>query len=111
MRNETRKIRVVLADDHPVVREGLRSILGTFNELSIVGEAASGREALAAARKYSPDVILMDISMPDLGGIEATATLTRDMPGCKVLALSMHDNRNYVAQALRAGARGYITQE
>jgi two-component system, NarL family, nitrate/nitrite response regulator NarL len=111
VRNEPRKIRVLLVDDHPVVREGLRSILGTFDELLIVGEASSGREALAAARKFSPDVVLMDISMPELGGIEATAKITREFPSCKVLALSMHDNRNYVTQVLRAGARGYIVKD
>jgi two-component system nitrate/nitrite response regulator NarL len=102
------KIRVLLVDDHPVVRQGLRSILSSFDQLAIVGEASGGAEAIAISRELKPDVIVMDISMPDVTGIEATATLTRDLPSCKVLALTMHDNPTYVTQILRAGARGYI---
>lgn len=102
------KIRLLLVDDHPVVREGLRSILSNFEQLTIAGEAASGPEAIALARELKPDVIVMDISMPEMSGIEATAALTREVPSSRVLALSMHDNPNYVTQILRAGARGYI---
>jgi DNA-binding NarL/FixJ family response regulator len=105
------RIRIVLVDDHPVVRQGLRKILSTFNEIEIVGEACSGREAIHVAHEIKPDVMLMDISMPDMNGIEATTILRRDLPEVKVLALSMHENASYVKQALKAGARGYLLKE
>jgi len=108
---QTRPIRILVVDDHPVVREGLRSILGSFEQISIAGEASSGREAIDASRELKPDVVLMDITMPDMNGIEATAELSRHSPECKVLALSMHDNRTYAAQALKAGARGYLLKD
>lgn len=104
-------IRILVVDDHPVVREGLRSILGSFSEVSIAGEASSGPEAIVSSQRLKPDVVLMDISMPQMSGIEATAILKREAPTCKVLALSMHNNRSYVSQALRAGARGYILKD
>lgn len=107
----SKRIRILLVDDHPVVRQGLRAILSTFDEIAIAGEASGGREAVSVARELKPDVILMDISMPEMSGIEATALLTRDVPESKVLALSMHENRTYINQALSAGARGYILKD
>ena len=107
----SQRIRVLLVDDHPVVRQGLRKILSTFDEIAIAGEASSGREAIEVARELKPDVVLMDISMPEMNGIEATTILRRDLPEIKVLALSMHENASYVKQALKAGARGYILKE
>jgi DNA-binding NarL/FixJ family response regulator len=107
----SRRIRIILVDDHPVVRQGLRKILSTFEQIAIEGEAGSGREAIELARELRPDVVVMDISMPEMSGIEATSILRRDLPEIKVLALSMHENASYVKQALRAGARGYILKD
>ena len=108
---KTKRIRILLVDDHPVVRQGLRAILSSFEEIEVAGEAGSGQEAIDVSRQLNPDVVVMDISMPHMSGIEATAILSRDLPSAKVLALSMHENRSYVAQALRAGARGYILKD
>lgn len=107
----SQRIRIVLVDDHPVVRQGLRKILSTFDEISIAGEACSGREAIEVTRELKPDVVLMDISMPEMNGIEATSILRRDFPEVKVLALSMHENSSYIKQALKAGARGYLLKD
>lgn len=107
----TKRIRIILVDDHPIVREGLRSILSGFQELDVAGEAGSGREAIELSKALKPDVVLMDITMPEVGGIEATSILGRDVPETKVLALSMHENSGYVRQALRAGARGYLLKD
>ena len=107
----SKAIRIMLVDDHPVVREGLRSILASFDEVVVAGEAGSGREAISVARELKPDVVVMDISMPEMSGIEATAALGRELPDVKVLALSMHDNLAYIKQALAAGARGYILKD
>jgi two-component system nitrate/nitrite response regulator NarL len=107
----SKRIRILLVDDHPVVRQGLRRILSSFEEIAIEGEASSGREAIDLARDIKPDVVVMDISMPEMSGIEATSILRRDAPDVKVLALSMHDNATYIKEALRAGARGYILKD
>jgi DNA-binding NarL/FixJ family response regulator len=107
----SKRIRIMLVDDHPVVRQGLRKILSTFEQIAIEGEACSGREAIEMARDIKPDVVVMDISMPEMSGIEATSILRREVPDVKVLALSMHENAAYVKQALRAGARGYILKD
>jgi DNA-binding NarL/FixJ family response regulator len=107
----SKRIRIILVDDHPVVRQGLRKILSTFEEIAIEGEAGSGREAIELARTMKPDVVVMDISMPEMSGIEATSILRRDFPEVKVLALSMHEDPSYVKQALRAGARGYMLKD
>jgi two-component system nitrate/nitrite response regulator NarL len=107
----SKAIRIMLVDDHPVVREGLRSILASFEEVVVAGEAGSGREAITVARELRPDVVVMDISMPEMSGIEATAALRRELPEVKVLALSMHDNLAYIKQSLAAGARGYILKD
>ena len=107
----SKRIRILLVDDHPVVRQGLRRILSDFDEISIAGEAGSGSEAIHRAHAIKPDVVVMDISMPEMSGIEATTILRRELPDIKVLALSMHANAAYIRQALRAGARGYLLKD
>src|SRR5215207_8874121 len=101
-------VRVVLADDHPIIREGLKRLLDAEPDIRVVGEAADGEAAWHAARALAPDVLVMDLSMPVLGGAEATARVCRDCPGVKVLALTVHEERAYLTQLLRAGASGYV---
>jgi two-component system nitrate/nitrite response regulator NarL len=101
-------IRVLLADDHPVVRRGLCACLARHKHLQIVGEAADGQEALAKARELSPDILLMDIDMPNINGLTATEMLHKEFPRVRVLILSMHSHSGFVSRILRAGARGYV---
>ena len=101
-------IRVLLADDHAIVRQGLRSLLEEEQDLLVVGEAKDGREAIQLADKTRPDVIVMDISMSELGGLEATRQIVRQFPAIQVVILSIHTEGNYVYAALRAGAKGYV---
>jgi len=102
---------ILLADDHRVVREGLRTLLAQEPDLSVVGEAADGREVLELARTLRPNVVIMDIGMPELNGIEATRMLLAECPGTRVVALSMYADRRFVTQILRAGALGYVLKE
>lgn len=104
-------VTVVLADDHAVVREGLRLLLEGQGDLEVVGQVGSGREALAAVARCAPRVVVMDISMPDLSGIEATRQLRRRHPQVAVVILSMHVSTEHVYQALAAGAVGYVLKE
>ncbi len=107
----TRKIRVILAEDHVVVRQGFRLILASQPDMEIVGEAGNGRDAVDLAEKLQPDVVVMDVAMPELNGIEATRRLARQSPRSRVLALSMHKDSVYVREILRAGARGYLLKD
>jgi DNA-binding NarL/FixJ family response regulator len=100
-------MKILLVDDHKMMRDGLRAILEK-EDLEVVGEAASGREALAQARRLRPQVVVMDISMPDLNGIDATGKLLAELPGLKVIALSMNSDRRYVLAMFKAGAVGYL---
>jgi|ERR1700733_2270920 len=104
-------IKVLLADDHTIVRQGLKLILSSHPDLEVVGEAANGREVLDLAEKLKPDVILMDVAMPELNGIEATRRLHQISPRMKVLVLSMHKEAVYIREILKAGARGYILKD
>src|ERR1700692_3582795 len=104
-------IRVLLADDHAMVRKGLRLILEAPPDMEIVGEAGNGREAIEEAERSHPDVIVMDVAMPELNGIEATRRLYASAPRTRVLALSMHKDSIYVREILRAGARGYLLKD
>lgn len=101
-------IRIVLVDDHMVVRAGLRMLLGADPELLIVGEAENGASGVALAQELRPDVVLMDISMPDMNGIEATRRIKRSCPEIAVLALTMHEDDQYFFEMLGAGASGYV---
>lgn len=102
---------IVLADDHTLVRAGLRSLLESLGSFQVVGEAADGREAVRLARQLSPDIVLMDIAMPGLNGLDATARIAREAPASRVIILSMHTAENYVLEALRAGAVGYVVKD
>jgi two-component system NarL family response regulator len=101
-------MRVLLVDDHQMVREGLRAILERDEGCTVVGEAASGREAVQLARSLKPDVVVMDVAMSDLNGIEATRQILASMPGARIVALSSHSDRRYVKAILSAGACGYV---
>ncbi len=104
-------IRVVLADDHRMVLEGLRALLGTEPDLDIVGQAADGLGAVRLARELAPDVVVMDVSMPGLNGIEAVRRIRAEVPGVRVLCLSVHDDSRMVMAVLDAGASGYVLKE
>jgi two-component system, NarL family, response regulator NreC len=109
--NTSKRIRILLADDHTVLRAGLRALLGAQDDLEVVGEASDGAEAVRLTQALRPDVVVMDIGMPGVSGIDATARIKRDMPAAKVLILSMHDDRGYLRQVLRAGASGYVLKK
>lgn len=104
-------IRVLLADDHKMIRHGLRSLIKVEKEMEVIAEAADGQSAVRSASKLSPDVVVMDIGMPDLNGIEATRQITTRKQHVKVIGLSMHSDRRYVSQMLKAGASGYLHKD
>ncbi len=106
-----KKIRILLADDHVMVRQGFRMILAAQPDMEIVGEAGNGREAVELAEQLHPDVVVMDVSMPELNGIEATRRITGEGSRTRVLALSMYKDSVYVREILRAGARGYLLKD
>ena len=102
------KIRILLADDHPMVRSGLIKLLEPYKEFIVVGEAGDGEEAVDLTRKLKPDIVIIDLSMPKLSGIEATKLIRKYEPASKVLVLTMHDNEEYVYQIFKCGAGGYM---
>lgn len=104
-------IRVLLSEDHALVRSGIRALLRALPGVEVVGEAADGRQAVALAGSLHPDLVLMDLTMPELNGLEATARITREHPRVRVLILSMHGDEEYVAQAFRMGAAGYLLKD
>jgi two-component system, NarL family, nitrate/nitrite response regulator NarL len=104
-------IKVLLADDHPLVREGIRASLATHDQVRIVGEASSGEEAVQLAQKLSPDVVLMDLTMPGIGGFEATKRLRKVSPKARCIIVSMHAEREYVRQVAACGAKGYVLKD
>lgn len=105
------KLRILLADDHETVREGLRMILNAQPDMQVVATASDGREAIAQAEQMTPDVVIMDISMPGLNGLAATMQLTERCPGSRVLTLTRHADSSYLQQLLRAGAAGYVLKQ
>jgi DNA-binding NarL/FixJ family response regulator len=109
--SEKMKIKVLLADDHQILREGLRAMLEKEFNMEVLGEAANGREALRLIREKTPDVIVMDITMPGLNGVEATRQIRNEFPQIKVVALSMHDDKRFVLNMLKAGASGYLLKD
>jgi two-component system response regulator NreC len=106
-----KKLRILLADDHTVMRTGLRVLLERQTSLEVVGEAENGRDSIHLAASLRPDVVVMDVGMPVLNGIEATKTIVTDHPNIAVVILSMHADESYVMRALKAGARGYLLKD
>ena len=107
----TDKIRILLVDDHDILRAGLRAILSAEADIEVVGEADDGSEAVTKAESLSPDVVLMDISMPVMDGLEATRRIHQSCPEVKVLVLTIHDNEEYLFQVLEAGGSGYLVKK
>lgn len=107
---DAKAIRVLIADDHAVVREGIRHVLDGA-AFEVIGEAANGRQAVELARALSPDVVILDLSMPELSGLDAVAGIRDGAPGARILVLSIHDHEEYVLQSVRAGAQGYLRKD
>jgi two-component system, NarL family, response regulator NreC len=108
---QSKKIRVLLADDHAILRKGVGMLIDSQSDLQVVGEAKTGREAILETFRLKPDVVVMDISMPELNGIEGTRQICDELPETKVIGLSMHKDSVYVREILRAGARGYLLKD
>lgn len=105
------KIRILLADDHTVLRDGLRALLERQADMTVIGEAGDGRECVRLAEALSPSVIMMDVAMPEMNGIEAARRILADSAGIGIVMLSMHQDESYVLRSLRAGARGYLLKD
>jgi DNA-binding NarL/FixJ family response regulator len=104
------KIRVLVVDDHTIVRDGISALLSLAGDIEVVGEAVNGNEALKMTAKLQPDVVLMDIAMPIMGGLEATRRITKEFPGTKVLVITQHDDKEYVFPVIESGAAGLISK-
>ena len=105
------KIRVLIADDHAILREGIRALLNLSEDIEVVGEAADGREAVERCSRLDPDVVLMDIAMPGLGGLEATLEIRKENPRTKILVLTQYDDREYIRRFLKVGVAGYVLKK
>jgi DNA-binding NarL/FixJ family response regulator len=103
-----KKLRILLADDHNIVREGLKLLINSQPDMQVVGEAANGKEVLVKARDLKPDVVVMDLSMPELNGLQATERLKAELPEMKVVALTAHEDESYLRQLCKVGAAGYV---
>ena len=105
------KIRVLIADDHALMRAGVRALLAATEDIQVVGEAEDGDDAIREVRRLDPDVVLMDVAMPGLGGLEATLAVRKEKPDVKILVLTQHDDREYVSRFLKAGVAGYVLKK
>lgn len=105
------KIKILVVDDHAIMRDGIRALLSLQSDVEIVGEAAEGKEALEKVQELSPDVVIMDIAMPGMDGLEATRRIRKKDPRVKVLVLTQHDNREYILSAIKAGIMGYVPKK
>lgn len=105
------KIKVMIVDDHAILREGLKTLLDLSENVEVVGSASTGKEAIDMAARLSPDIVLMDIAMPVMDGIEATRRITKANPKIRIIVLSQHDNREYVLSSIKAGASGYLLKK
>jgi len=105
-----KKIKVLIVDDHTLLRDGIRALLSLSADIEVVGEAGNGRESLTETARLAPDVVLMDLAMPVMGGIDAIRRIRRDFPNTKVLALTQYDDSDYVIPVIEAGARGFVTK-
>ena len=104
-------IRIILADDHTIVRHGLNKMIQQQEDMEVIAQAANGQSTVELTRQLSPDIVIMDIGMPDLNGIDATRQIVRDFPGIKVIGLSMHSGKKFVIEMLKAGASGYLLKD
>jgi two-component system response regulator NreC len=102
------KIKILMVDDHAIMRDGIRALLGLHDDIEVVGEASDGREAVEKAQELRPDVVIMDIAMPGMDGLEATRRIRKKHTGMKVLVLTQHDNKEYILSVIKAGASGYV---
>jgi two-component system response regulator NreC len=109
--SEGTRLKVVIADDHAILRDGLAMLIGAQGDMEVVGQASNGREAVQLAKSLSPDVVVMDVSMPDLGGAEATEQIREACPDVRVLALTRHADQGYLRRLLQAGAAGYVLKK
>jgi len=103
-----KKIKVLLVDDHAIMRDGISAILSLHYDIDMIGEASEGQEAIEKTRELSPDVVIMDVAMPDMDGIEATRRIRKESPNVKIIMLTQYDNKEYVLSAIKAGAAGYV---
>ena len=111
MQNDKKVISVIIVDDHELIRSGLRSMIEKRSDMKVVAEAVDGRTTLKLVQKLSPDVVIMDVKMPDLNGIEATRQVLDNSPNIKILALSMHSDKDFIREMLKAGASGYMLKD
>lgn len=105
------KIKTIIVDDHRIVREGIRNLLSSESDIEVIAECENGREAIKSVLKYNPDVTIMDISMPDLNGIEAIAQINRSLPEARIIILTMHSEHSFIWKAFKAGAYGYLLKD
>src|SRR5665648_28086 len=105
------KNRILLVDDHKIIRQGLRTLIEKQSDLEVIAEAEDGRTAVHLTKKLLPNVVIMDVTLPEMNGIEATYRITKECPGIKIIALSMHSDKHFVAEMFRAGASGYLPKD